>query len=233
MDRLESAVHGCPPERREDRHGAHSPHRPRVACTGRLEGSKGIKGGIPWGQLRPLILFSLALAILASVGVLRTRPAAAASGDTLITFTALLNGAQQSPPVDSPSTGVALVLYDKTASLICWRLSFTPLAAPEILAHFHGPGAPGVNAPILINISPSPAPLGSPARLRPHHQGRRQVAQQGAALHQRPLDGGAQRRDPRSGSADERVVQGGHDARVAVGRVLELGSLRSARMVLA
>jgi CHRD domain len=113
-------------------------------------------------QLRLLVPFSLALAILASVGVLRTCPAAAASGDTLITFTALLNGAQQSPPVDSPSTGVALVLYDKTASIICWRLSFTPLAAPEILAHFHGPGAPGVNAPILINISPSPSPFGSP-----------------------------------------------------------------------
>jgi len=93
--------------------------------------------------------------------MLPARPAAAA-GDTLLTFTALLNGPQQSPPVDSPSTGVALVLYDKTASIVCWRLSFTPLAAPEIAAHFHGPAAPGVNAPILINISPSPSPFGSP-----------------------------------------------------------------------
>jgi len=111
--------------------------------------------------LCPLILFSLALAILASVSVLRARPAAAA-GDTLITFTALLNGAQQSPPAYSPSTGVARVLYDKTASLICWRISYTPLGGTEILAHFQGPAAPGVNAPILINISPSPSPLGSP-----------------------------------------------------------------------
>jgi hypothetical protein len=31
-------VHGCPPERREDRHGAHCPHRRRVACTGGLSG---------------------------------------------------------------------------------------------------------------------------------------------------------------------------------------------------
>jgi CHRD domain-containing protein len=114
-----------------------------------------------WKPLRPFFLFPLALAILAPVGVLRARPAAAA-GDTLIAFTALLNGAQQSPPEPSPSTGVALVLYDKTASIVCWRISFSPLAGSEILAHFHGPGAPGVNAPIRINITPSPSPVGSP-----------------------------------------------------------------------
>jgi hypothetical protein len=94
--------------------------------------------------------------------VLGARPAAAA-GDTLITFTALLNGAQQSPPRGQPvDRRRPVVLYDKTASLICWRISYAPLGGTDILAHFHGPAAPGVNAPILINISPSPSPLESP-----------------------------------------------------------------------
>lgn len=101
----------------------------------------------------------MALVSLLFVGAFAPRWAAA---DTLVTFTALLNGAQQTPPIASPSQGVALVLLDKQTNSVCYRISYSPLAGTEILAHFHGPGAPGQNAPILVNISPSPSPLGSP-----------------------------------------------------------------------
>ena len=36
------------------------------------------------------------------------------------------------------------------------------LGGTELVAHFHGPAAPGQAAAILHNISPSPSPLGSP-----------------------------------------------------------------------
>jgi hypothetical protein len=101
----------------------------------------------------------LAATTAASLGLLRASPAAA---ETLVTFTALLNGPQQSPPVDTPSQGVALVLLVKETNTVCYRISYSPLVGNEILAHFHGPAAPSENAPILVNISPSPSPLTSP-----------------------------------------------------------------------
>jgi hypothetical protein len=85
-----------------------------------------------------------------------------AAADTLIPFTAAINGAQENPPVASPSTGVGLFLFDKDNSNLCYRISYTPLSSAELVAHIHGPGAPGQNAAILHNISPSPSPVGSP-----------------------------------------------------------------------
>jgi hypothetical protein len=91
--------------------------------------------------------------------------AAPTRADTLEVFTALLNGAQENPPVASPSTGVAVVYLNKNTLSLCWRISFTPLAGTEVLAHFHGPATPGANAGVVVDISPPPAgpsPLGSP-----------------------------------------------------------------------
>jgi CHRD domain-containing protein len=74
----------------------------------------------------------------------------------------LLNGAQETPPVNSPSQGVGFFTLDKETSALCYAISFSPLGGTEILAHIHGPGAPGQAAGILHNISPSPSPFGSP-----------------------------------------------------------------------
>jgi hypothetical protein len=91
--------------------------------------------------------------------------AAPARADTLEVFTASLNGAQENPPVASPSTGVAVMYFNKDNSELCYRISYTPLGGTEVLAHFHGPAGPGQNAPVVKDISPSPpgpSPLGSP-----------------------------------------------------------------------
>lgn len=85
-----------------------------------------------------------------------------AAAETLFAFQALLNGAQENPPVASPSQGVALVLLVKETNQVCYRISYSPLAGTELLAHFHGPAAPTQNAPVLVDISPSPSPFGSP-----------------------------------------------------------------------
>jgi hypothetical protein len=88
--------------------------------------------------------------------------ASTARADTLLPFTALLNSAQETPPVSSPSQGVALVTYNTTQKLLCYALSYSPLSSPETVAHFHGPGAPTVSAPVVFAITPSPSPIGSP-----------------------------------------------------------------------
>jgi CHRD domain len=96
-----------------------------------------------------------------------------AAGDTFDTvFIAQLNGAQETPPTQSPSTGVAFLTFDKDNSNLCYAISYTPLAGTEILAHFHGPAmkgdvaGPGVASPVLHNITngtpPGPSPVGSP-----------------------------------------------------------------------
>jgi hypothetical protein len=110
-------------------------------------------------RMRRANVLLLALAVTVPLGVLQASPAAA---ETLVTFTALLNGPQETPPQPSPSQGVALVLLVKETKSVCYRLSYSALAGTELVAHFHGPGAPGVSAPILVPITPSPSPVGSP-----------------------------------------------------------------------
>jgi len=97
-------------------------------------------------------------------------PAAADTFDPV--FIAQLNGAQETPPTLSPSTGVAFLTFNKDTSTLCYAISYTPLAGTEFLAHFHGPAmkgdvaGPGVASPVLINITngvpPGPSPVGSP-----------------------------------------------------------------------
>ena len=107
---------------------------------------------------RRVLVFAAALGLSVSTAVLRADSAAA---DTLLPFTAVLNGAQETPPVPSPSTGVAFLTFNKTNSDLCYAISYTPLGGTETVAHFHlaPPGQPG---PIVKDITPSPSPLGSP-----------------------------------------------------------------------
>jgi hypothetical protein len=108
----------------------------------------------------------LASSILAAA--LWVTPAAADTFDP--TFMAVLNGAQETPPVASPSTGVAFLTFNKNNSQLCYAISYTPLGGTELVAHFHGPTAPnqvagpGVASGVLFFITggDGPSPLGSP-----------------------------------------------------------------------
>ncbi len=66
------------------------------------------------------------------------------------TFVALLNGANEVPPVATSATGNSVVILspDETSALV--SLNFTGLSSPQTAAHLHGPAAPGNNAPGTI-----------------------------------------------------------------------------------
>src|SRR5262245_51535632 len=98
--------------------------------------------------MKSVMTLLLVLALSASVAVLQPSPA---SAETLIPFTALLQGPQQVPPESSQSQGLAFVILVKETNQVCYRISYSPLSSPEILAHFHGPAAPGQNASVLVN----------------------------------------------------------------------------------
>src|SRR5262249_24946548 len=116
------------------------------------------RGGPMRSRSRRTLRRAAPLAALA----LASLPVVPATADTLFPFTALLNGAQETPPVNSPSQGVGFFTLNKETDALCYAISFSPLGGTELVAHIHGPGAPGQAAPILHNISPSPSPLGSP-----------------------------------------------------------------------
>ena len=99
------------------------------------------------------LVLSLAVLVLLSAPV---------KADNLEAFTAVINGAQEAPPVASPSQGVGFMTLNTTTSTLCWAISYSPLGGEESVAHFHGPASPGQSADIVVNVTPSPSPIGSP-----------------------------------------------------------------------
>ena len=101
------------------------------------------------------------IAPIASLLILAMWAVPASADDT---FIAVLNSGQeiQDPKPDSNALGNALMTFQKSTGLLCYSISFTPLAGTEIAAHFHAPASAGVNASILFFITPDPSPVGSP-----------------------------------------------------------------------
>jgi hypothetical protein len=64
-----------------------------------------------------------------------------------------LNAAQETPPNDSPGTGILTGTYDSSTNKICWNVAFSNLTGTAISAHFHGPAPPGKNANVLLSAT--------------------------------------------------------------------------------
>ena len=80
------------------------------------------------------------------------------SGKQPTIFVATLNGTQETPANNSTATGTASLLLDASETTARVALDFAGLSNSETAAHIHGPGAPGVAAPILF-----PVPTGNSA----------------------------------------------------------------------
>ena len=78
------------------------------------------------------------------------------------TFTAVLTSGQEPPPNTNTSQafGVAVVVFNAVTGDLCFSISYDEslLTSAETNAHFHAPGPPGVNAPVVVQL-PTP---GSP-----------------------------------------------------------------------
>jgi hypothetical protein len=69
-------------------------------------------------------------------------------------FKVTLNGAQETPPVDTKATGVADITYDPSTMVVTWNVTCTGLSGPATMAHFHGPAKAGVAAPPTVWLTP-------------------------------------------------------------------------------
>jgi len=92
-------------------------------------------------------------AVLASWAV-PVQPSAAPPPKQLI---ALINAAQETPPNGSTAQGVGHLTYTDTTKMLCFAISYQGLGSPELVAHIHGPGLPGVAAGIAYAL-----PAGNP-----------------------------------------------------------------------
>ncbi|MGH7267873.1 MAG: CHRD domain-containing protein [Candidatus Rokuibacteriota bacterium] len=88
------------------------------------------------------------LAAIAVLGALVAAPAAARA--EVVVFDAILQGAQEVPPVTTPASGRASVFFDTVSRRLDWIIVHD-VASPTA-AHFHGPGFPGEAVGIKIPI---------------------------------------------------------------------------------
>ncbi len=76
-----------------------------------------------------------------------------------ISFSAMLDGAQEVPPVDTEAFGFGLFELDDSTGNLFYQIIFTPslLSSPETATHIHGPAPPGMDADVIF-----PLLLGTP-----------------------------------------------------------------------
>jgi hypothetical protein len=101
------------------------------------------------------------LAALCLAGIVAAAPAFA----DMEKFKADLTGPGEVPPTTSKGTGSIEATYDTATKTLTWSGSYSGLTGPEIAAHFHGPAAAGVNAPIMVPVDAKESPFKGTATL--------------------------------------------------------------------
>jgi hypothetical protein len=82
-----------------------------------------------------------------------------------IKYKADLSSANEVPPNDTGAKGAIEATYDSDAGTLNWSGDYSGLSGPAIAAHFHGPAATGVNAPVLVPVDASKSPFEGSAKI--------------------------------------------------------------------
>jgi hypothetical protein len=83
---------------------------------------------------------------------------------------ASIDGAQETPPNASTSTGSATLTLDDSTGIATFNITHNCCDSGEILAHVHGPAAPGVPAGIVYSLPLGSPKVGSSPALTPQQQ---------------------------------------------------------------
>jgi hypothetical protein len=87
-----------------------------------------------------------------AAGLLASLFAASPAAATLFQLSAVLDGAQETPPVATPASGSAAITYDDVTNLLSWTISYSGLISAINNAHFHGPAPVGTPAGVRVGI---------------------------------------------------------------------------------
>ena len=82
-------------------------------------------------------------------------------------FRATLSSAAEVPANASAGTGNLEATFDKGASVLRWKLTYSGLTGPATMAHFHGPAMPGANAGVVVPLPSAASPAEGQATLTP------------------------------------------------------------------
>ena len=80
--------------------------------------------------------------------------AASASAQTVV-FDFCMTGDEENPPINTPATGMVTVTVDTTAMTVQVDGTFQNLSSNATAAHIHGPAPIGMNAGIMIGLTPT------------------------------------------------------------------------------
>ena len=80
-------------------------------------------------------------------------------------FTANLEGADEVPSNGTSGTGQVMASLDTATKAFDYTITYSGLTGPAMAAHFHGPAAPGSNAPPIIMVMKGPSPMKGTATL--------------------------------------------------------------------
>ena len=83
----------------------------------------------------------------------------------IIKYKAELTAKGEVPPNDSMGKGQIAATYDTATKMLTWSGAYSNLTGPAIAAHFHGPAAMGVNAPVLVPVDAKASPFEGSATL--------------------------------------------------------------------
>ncbi len=84
---------------------------------------------------------------------------AGAARAEIVHFAATLTGAEEVPPNSTTGRGEASAELETMEKTLTYRASYSGLTGPAVAAHFHGPAAPGANAPPAIVIPNAANPI--------------------------------------------------------------------------
>lgn len=76
-----------------------------------------------------------------------------------------LTGAQEVPAVATAGTGTLDATYNKETRKLSYTVNYSGLSGPATMAHFHGPAAPGSNAPVVVPFANPANPISGEATL--------------------------------------------------------------------
>ena len=102
-------------------------------------------------------------AILTTGAILAFAAGAAHAG--IIDFAATLKGASEVPANTTTGKGELTAELDTNNRSLTYTVTYSGLTGPATGAHFHGPAAPGADAPVVIAATDAATPISGSATL--------------------------------------------------------------------
>ncbi len=90
-------------------------------------------------------------------GEMRVQVILGAASTAIYSFNNTYSGANEVPPNASAATGTVMGTFNSATNRIIYTVNYSGLAGNATGAHFHGPAAPGTNAPVLVSFTGFPA----------------------------------------------------------------------------